>query len=63
LRRSGQTKFVTLSACDTGVGEIKNGEGVYGLGRVFVLAGAESLVMSLWPISDDVTRQIMTEYY
>jgi CHAT domain-containing protein/Tfp pilus assembly protein PilF len=57
------TKLVTLSACDTGVGEIKNGEGVYGLRRAFFLAGAETLVMSLWPVSDYVTREIMTAYY
>jgi CHAT domain-containing protein len=57
------TKLVTLSACDTGVGEVKNGEGVYGLRRAFVLAGAETLVMSLWPVSDRVTREVMTAYY
>lgn len=57
------TRLVTLSACDTGVGEVRNGEGVYGLRRSFFLAGAETLVMSLWPVSDYVTRQVMTAYY
>ena len=45
------------------MGEVKNGEGVYGLRRALFLAGAETLVMSLWPVSDRVTRQIMTAYY
>jgi CHAT domain-containing protein len=57
------TNLVTLSACDTGVGEIRNGEGVYGLRRAFMLAGAETLVMSLWPVDDAVARDTMVGYY
>jgi CHAT domain-containing protein len=57
------TKLVTLSACDTGVGEIRDHEGVYGLRRAFVLAGAETLVMSLWPVSDYIARDAMVGYY
>ncbi|HKX29242.1 MAG TPA: CHAT domain-containing protein [Blastocatellia bacterium] len=57
------TKLVVLSACDTGVGEVKNGDGVYGLRRALVLAGSETQVMSLWPVSDLGTRDLMIEYY
>lgn len=57
------TKLVTLSACDTGVGVVRNGDGVYGLRRSIFLAGAETLLMSLWPVSDAITREMMTDYY
>jgi hypothetical protein len=50
------TWLVTLSACDTGAGEARAGEGVMGLRRGFVEAGAQNLLMTLWPISDEVTR-------
>jgi CHAT domain-containing protein len=57
------TKLVVLSACESGVGEVKNGRGVYGLRRTLVLAGAESLVMSLWQVADQATRDLMVRYY
>jgi CHAT domain-containing protein/Tfp pilus assembly protein PilF len=57
------TKLVVLSACNTGVGEVRNGEGVYGLRRALVLAGSETQVMTLWKVSDSGTRDLITTYY
>ncbi|QRN97315.1 CHAT domain-containing protein [Archangium violaceum] len=57
------TQLVVLSACDTGRGDVKLGQGVYGLRRSLVIAGAETVVMSLWKVNDDSTRLLMESYY
>jgi CHAT domain-containing protein/Tfp pilus assembly protein PilF len=57
------TQLVVLSACDTGRGLIKSGQGVYGLRRALRIAGAETVVMSLWKIDDRRTRDLMVRYY
>jgi CHAT domain-containing protein len=57
------TELAVLSACETGVGLVGSGEGVFGLRRAFVLAGARTLMMSLWPVADDITAQQMRSFY
>lgn len=55
--------WAVLSACDTGNGELMEGEGVVGLERSFRVAGAKSVVMTLWPVDDEVTREFMRGLY
>ena len=57
------TELAVLSARETGVGAVQNGEGVYGMRRALVLAGVRTQIASLWKVDDAATRDLMIDYY
>ncbi len=57
------TELVVLSACETGVGKLEDGEGVAGINKAFMKAGAKYVVMSLWSVPAHPTEELMTKFY
>ena len=58
-----EAKLVVMSACETGLGEIKGSEGIFGLQRSFKLAGVKNIIMSLWKVPDTQTKELMKIFY
>jgi CHAT domain-containing protein len=58
-----ETQLVVLAACDTGLGTLSSGEGIFGLQRSFFVAGAHSLIMTLWSVTESVTGKLIEAFY
>jgi CHAT domain-containing protein len=57
------TELVVLSACETGLGDVETGKGIIGLRRACFVAGAQTVVSSLWPVNDEATKELMIHFY